>query len=260
MLIGSYNINGIRSAVKKGFIDWLQQSNIDILLLQETRAASTDIHEEIDKLKTIGYKNQYWYPAKKKGYSGLAILTKNINGTIITGCDNAIYDDEARIQRLDLDKLSIINVYMPSGSSGELRQEFKYKFLDFFYNYVVNTPTIPKNLIIAGDFNICHTEIDIHNPKGHLKSSGFLPKERKWLDDFFNYNFIDAFRLFNKDHDNYTWWSFRSRSKEKNLGWRIDYILASKNLQRALVSSYILPEVNYSDHCPVILQIDKEKI
>lgn len=260
MLIASYNINGIRSAVKKGFLDWLSRSKIDILLLQETRACGSDIQGEIDQLQSIGYNNQHWYPAKKKGYSGLAILTKNISGNIITGCNNPIYDNEARIQRLDLDNLSIINVYMPSGSSGELRQDFKYKFLDFFYNYITTTPTVPKNLIIAGDFNICHTEIDIHSPKTHRKSSGFLPQERKWLDDFFNYNFIDTFRLFNKDANNYTWWSFRSKAKEKNLGWRIDYILAARNLKEALVSSSILPTLNYSDHCPVILQIDKAKI
>ncbi len=249
----SYNLNGIRSALNKGFADWLKASNPDVVCLQETKAQPDQIDTAL--FEELGY-DCYFHSAQKKGYSGVAILTKLKPDNITIGCGIKKYDDEGRVLRADFGEVSIISVYMPSGSSGEERQAFKMEWLIDFENYINELKKERKNLIICGDYNICHQAIDIHNPIGNAKSSGFLPEERQWIDGFIKTGFIDSFRHFNQDPHHYSWWSYRANSRAKNLGWRIDYNLVSENLKEKLKRAAILPEAKHSDHCPILLELD----
>ncbi len=251
--IVSYNVNGIRSAVGKGLIDWLKQTDADIVCLQEIKAMPEQVDREVhDKL----HEYAYWYPAQKKGYSGVAIFSKKKPNHVEYGCGIKPYDDEGRVIRADYDGFSVMSVYFPSGTSGDERQDFKYKFLDDFQLYIDRLKKIHPNLIICGDYNICHKPIDIHNPVANANSTGFLPEERAWLDKFFKSGFIDTFRHFNTEPHNYTWWSFRANARAKNLGWRIDYQAVSSPLGKKLKRAVILPEAKHSDHCPILLEID----
>jgi exodeoxyribonuclease-3 len=249
----TYNVNGIRSALSKDWLNWLKSCNPDIVCLQEIKANPEQL--DLSVFEEAGY-HHYWYPAQKKGYSGVAILSKTKPDNIQYGCGIDIYDNEGRILRADYGDISVMSVYMPSGSSGEERQDFKMKWLTDFDKYIINLKKEIPNLVIAGDYNICHKSIDIHNPVSNAKSSGFLPKEREWMENFINSGFIDSFRHFNKDPHNYTWWSFRAGSRSKNLGWRIDYLLVSLSLESKLKRAVILPDALHSDHCPVLLEID----
>jgi exodeoxyribonuclease-3 len=252
MKIYTYNVNGVRSAINKGLGEWIEINSPDLLCLQELKSNKDQV--DLSFLENLGY-NIFWYSAEKKGYSGVAIFSKHKPVHIEYGCGNKLYDMEGRIIRLDFKNFSLMNVYIPSGSSGEERQKFKMKFLDFFTNYVQDIKKVHKKLIISGDFNICHKPIDIHNPVSNKNSSGFLPEERQWLDHFFSLGFIDTFRHFNKEPHQYSWWSFRFNARAKNLGWRIDYNVASQEMEKQLKSSQIYPEVFHSDHCPVMLEI-----
>lgn len=254
MKIISYNINGIRSASTKNLFGWLQATNADMVCFQELKAHPDQIPEIIALVENLGY-HHYWYPAQKKGYSGVAILTKIKPIHVEYGCGEEWIDAEGRIIRADFEDFSLMSVYMPSGSSGEERQQKKFEFLDFFQPYISNLKTQYPNLIVSGDYNICHTEIDIHNPKSNAKSSGFLPEERAWIDLFIKNGFIDTFRHFNKDPHHYTWWSFRFGARSKNLGWRIDYQMATKEMENRLKIVRILPDAIHSDHCPVLLEL-----
>ncbi|MEE1884478.1 exodeoxyribonuclease III [Pedobacter flavus] len=254
MKIISYNINGIRSASTKNLFGWLQATNADMVCFQELKAQPDQIPEIIALVENLGY-HHYWYPAQKKGYSGVAILTKIKPIHVEYGCGEEWIDAEGRIIRADFEDFSLMSVYMPSGSSGEDRQQKKFEFLDFFQPYISNLKTQYPNLIVSGDYNICHTEIDIHNPKSNAKSSGFLPEERAWIDLFIKNGFIDTFRHFNKDPHHYTWWSFRFGARSKNLGWRIDYQMATKEMEDRLKNVRILPDAVHSDHCPVLLEL-----
>lgn len=252
MKIITYNVNGIRAAIKKDFIDWLKTSNPDIVCIQETKAQP----EQIPSLdfEEAGYKT-YWYSAKKKGYSGVGIITKKEPDNVVYGMGIEKYDDEGRFIRADYGDISVVSVYHPSGSSGELRQAFKMQWLDDFYNYINELKKERKKLIICGDYNICHKAIDIHDPIRNAKSSGFLPEEREWISKFIDSGFIDSFRFFNQEPHNYTWWSYRQRAREKNLGWRIDYNMVSDNLKNNLNRAVILSKVIHSDHCPLLLDV-----
>jgi len=253
MKIITYNVNGIRSAISKGWIDWLRATNPDVVCLQEIKANPDQV--DVSPIEALGYQ-LYWYPAQKKGYSGVAIFTKLKPDYVEYGCGIKKYDDEGRVLRVDIGAISIMSVYMPSGSSGEERQAFKMVWLADFQKYVDTLKKKRPQLIICGDYNICHKPIDIHNPVSNAKSSGFLPEEREWIDGFMQSGFIDTFRSFNKEPHHYTWWSFRANSRAKNLGWRIDYNLVSEPLASKLVRSAILSEAKHSDHCPVLLEID----
>lgn len=251
--IVSYNVNGIRAAVSKGLIDWLKQTDADIVCLQEIKAMPEQVDKEVhDKL----HEHAYWYPAQKKGYSGVAIFSKKKPKHIEYGCGIKEYDNEGRIIRADYDNYSVMSVYFPSGTSGDERQDFKYKFLDDFQIYINKLKKTHPNLIICGDYNICHKPIDIHNPVANANSTGFLPEERAWIDKFFHSGFVDTFRHFNKEPHNYTWWSFRANARAKNLGWRIDYQAVSSPLEKKLKRAVILPEAKHSDHCPILLEIE----
>ena len=249
----SYNVNGIRAASRKGLIEWFSKINPDIICLQEIKAKPDQFSQK--EFNNIGY---YCYinSAQKPGYSGVAILTKKTPKKIHYGCGVEEIDLEGRIIRLDFDTFSVMSVYFPSGSSGEKRQEFKMYFLDKFMSYIKNLKKDIPNLIISGDFNICHMEIDIHNPIRNKNTSGFLPEEREWFSQFLNLGFIDSFRHLNKEPHNYSWWSYRANSRNKNLGWRIDYNILSTSLLSSVRRAIILPEVKHSDHCPVLVQIE----
>lgn len=249
----SYNVNGIRAALKKDFDKWLDVSKPDVLCLQEIKANEDQIN--IDVFSQRGY-SCFWYSAQKKGYSGTAILSKQIPKNIEYGMGIESYDNEGRVMRADFDDFSVISVYMPSGSSGDLRQEFKIQFLLDFQNYIDGLKKRLPKLLIVGDFNICHKPIDIHNPQRNQKTSGFLPEEREWLTVFLESGFIDTFRFFNSEPHNYSWWSYRANARAKNLGWRIDYQMASANLEKNLKRSSILSKAVHSDHCPILLDLE----
>ena len=253
MKIISYNINGIRAAVKKGLYDWLDQEKPDIFCMQETKAQVDQI--DYKHLESLGY-HCYWKSALKKGYSGVGIITKEkpLNVSLESGM--SLYDDEGRIIRADYSSFSVLNVYMPSGSAKQERQDFKMTFLDDFFAYINKLKQDIPNLIICGDFNICHTEVDIHNPKQNQKTSGFLPEERAWVTKFLENGFSDSFRIIHPEMvDKYSWWSYRARARERNKGWRIDYLMVSKSIESMVSDADILDDVNHSDHCPVLLEI-----
>ncbi|MDG1805275.1 exodeoxyribonuclease III [Flavicella sp.] len=253
MKVISYNVNGIRAALKKGFIDWLKAANPDVLCLQEIKAQEDQL--DLSVFEEAGYSYNYWYSAQKKGYSGVAILCKEKPNNIVFGTGIESMDFEGRNLRVDFDTVSIMSLYLPSGTNSA-RLEFKFKFMDEFQEYVTELRKEVPNLIICGDYNICHEEIDIHNPK--MKGvSGFLPEERVWLDTFINTGFIDSFRFFNKEPDHYSWWSYRANARNNNKGWRIDYHLVTETLKDRLERAYILPEAKHSDHCPIVVELKK---
>jgi exodeoxyribonuclease III len=252
MKIISYNVNGIRSAISKGFLEWLQAADPDVLCLQEIKACELTFNQVA--FEALGY-HVYLHPAQKKGYSGVAVLSRQLPRHVESGCGNPLYDCEGRMLRLDFEDYSVASVYMPSGSSGEDRQSFKMQWLSFFQEYISEVRQQVPGLILCGDFNICHQPIDIHNPKSNAKSSGFLPEERNWFTGFLATGFTDSFRYFNQEPHNYTWWSYRAGARKKNLGWRIDYSIVTENLTARLKRAGILPEAKHSDHCPVLVEI-----
>lgn len=249
----SYNVNGIRAALKKGLMDWIKSVNPDIICLQEIKANSDQI--PLFEFEEAGYIN-YWFSAQKKGYSGVALLTRKEPDQVVYGMDIPIYDDEGRWLRADYGDISVISVYHPSGSSGDTRQAFKMQWLSDFQDYVDELKKTRPNLIISGDYNICHKPIDIHDPKGNAKNSGFLPEEREWMSAFLDTGFIDSFRTFNEEPHHYTWWSYRANARSRNLGWRIDYHMVSAPIKNKMQRAVILPEAKHSDHCPILLEID----
>jgi exodeoxyribonuclease-3 len=253
MRIISYNVNGIRAAITKGFIDWLQQANPDVICLQEIKANEDQIPtEEITK---AGYPYQYYFSAQKKGYSGVAILCKTKPNHIEIGAGIEHMDFEGRVIRVDYDTISVMSLYLPSGTN-DARLDYKFMFMDHFQSYINELKVAIPNLVICGDYNICHEAIDIHNPVQNKNTSGFLPVERAWIGNFLDSGFIDTFRHFNKEPHNYSWWSYRAGARGNNKGWRLDYCLANESLKDRLTRALILSEAVHSDHCPVLLEID----
>ncbi|HAR20199.1 MAG TPA: exodeoxyribonuclease III [Cytophagales bacterium] len=255
MKIISYNVNGIRAALNKGLAEWLLATDADCICMQEVKATSDQVNS--GAFENVGYGHHYWHSAQKKGYSGVAIFSKTKPKYVHYGCGHDLYDAEGRVIRADFENFSLLNVYMPSGSSGEERQGFKFGWLDFFYKYIHELKKELPRLVVCGDFNICHQAIDIHNPKSNANSSGFLPQEREWMSKYFDSGFVDTFRHFNNEPHHYTWWSNRSGARQKNLGWRIDYFTATENMKQELKRSVILKNAIHSDHCPILLEIEK---
>ncbi|MEK6492478.1 exodeoxyribonuclease III [Myroides odoratimimus] len=253
MKIISYNVNGIRAAINKGFIEWIQEENPDIICLQEIKAKEDQI--PVTDILAAGYPYQYYYSAQKAGYSGVAILCKQEPKNVVFGTGIDYMDFEGRNLRVDYDNISVMSLYLPSASNIE-RLDFKYQYMDDFFNYINDLKKEIPNLVICGDYNICHQAIDIHDPVRNAKVSGFLPEERAWLDKFINNGFIDSFRMFNQEPHNYSWWTYRANARNNNKGWRIDYHLVTENMRSKIKHATILPDVKHSDHCPILVEID----
>ncbi len=252
MKIITYNINGIRAALQKDFLAWVKSTKADILCLQEIKANTDQV--DLRALEDLGY-HIFWHAAQRKGYSGVAILSKYKPAHVEHGCGEGKYDEEGRVLRIDFSDFSVLTTYMPSGSSSEERQLFKLGWLDFFADYTKQLQKKLPNLVINGDFNVCHQAIDIHNPVVNRNTPGFTPEERAWFTYFLSLGYIDSFRHFTKDPHHYSWWSYRAGARKKNLGWRIDYQLVSEQMASRLKRCVHLPEAKHSDHCPVLLEL-----
>ncbi len=253
MKIISYNVNGIRAALGKGLAEWLKQENPDIACLQETKAQPGQIDTSV--FEKIGY-NVYLHSAERKGYSGVAILSKQKPDRIVAGMGIERYDSEGRVLRADFGELTVVSVYVPSGSSGDERQAFKMDFLEAFLPYVNNLRKERPNLVVCGDYNICHKPIDINHPERQVGVSGFLPEERFWMDKYEAAGMVDSFRVFDQSAEKYSWWSFRGGARFRNAGWRIDYHWVSEPLRQHLTGAAILADVVHSDHCPVRVELN----
>ncbi|TBW29853.1 exodeoxyribonuclease III [Gramella sp. KN1008] len=254
MTIISYNVNGIRAAIRKGFLDWLQQANPDIVCIQEIKAHPEQL--DLEEFEKAGYPYHYWHPAQKKGYSGVAILSKHEPKNVEYGTGIDYMDHEGRNIRADFEDFSVMSLYLPSGTNIK-RLEHKFMFMDDFQEYIDELKQEIPNLIICGDYNICHEAIDIHDPVRLKNVSGFLPEERAWIDGFMkNSGFIDSFRHFNDEPHQYSWWSYRANARNNNKGWRIDYNLVADSMKDRLKRAVILPEAYHSDHCPVLVEIE----
>ena len=254
MRIISYNVNGIRAAIKKGFLDWLKSDPADVICLQEVKAHKEDI--DIQSIKEAGYESA-WFCAQKKGYSGVGILSKVKPDNIIEGCNIEQSDFEGRVLQADFKDVTVISVYFPSGTSGDTRQSYKYVWLDEFFEYLSDVRKKRKKLIVCGDYNIAHKAIDIHNPVANKKTTGFLPEERGWMDKLMQNGFADSFRHLNKEPHQYSWWNvLRASTRLENKGWRIDYISVTDNLVDKITAVNIFPDVKHSDHCPVFTELN----
>jgi exodeoxyribonuclease-3 len=253
MRIISYNVNGVRAALKKGFLEWLKTNPADVICLQETKATHTDV--DVAALEEAGF-HHHWFSAQKKGYSGVAVFTKIKPDAVKIGTGHEMSDFEGRVIELQFGDIKLINAYFPSGTSGGERQTYKYQWLEEIHDYVENLKQKNPKLILCGDYNIAHNEIDIHDPKGNKNSSGFLPEERAWMTKFLDSGWIDTFRVFHPEPHRYSWWSQRFPSvRLNNKGWRIDYICVTEPLRKQLKDADIFPEVKHSDHCPIYLEI-----
>ncbi|WP_185870679.1 exodeoxyribonuclease III [Blattabacterium cuenoti] len=257
MKIVSYNINGIRSGINKGLFHWIEACQPDILCFQEIKAFPEQINTNI--LESFGY-SHYWFPSKRKGYSGVGILCKKKPNHVEYGIGLNSIDQEGRVIRIDLKKISVINLYLPSGRNMKKRLNFKFYFMNQFFDYIKKIKKKFNNLIICGDYNICHQKIDIYDPIKNMEISGFLPEERKWMTHFLNLGFIDSFRNSVKEANHYSWWSYSYNARKNNKGWRIDYAMVSTSLKKQIKNAYLLPEIKYSDHCPTVLELEEEII
>jgi len=253
MKIVSYNVNGIRAALSKGFLDWLQSVDPDIVCLQEIKAMQDQL--DLSLFEAAGYRYHYWFSAEKKGYSGVAILAKKAPDHVELGTGIGYMDVEGRNIRADFNGVSVMSLYLPSGTN-LARLDHKLQYMADFQDYVNTLKQDYPNLIILGDYNICHRAIDIHDPVRNKNVSGFLPVEREWIGNFIDSGFIDSFRHFNKEPHQYTWWSYRANARNNNKGWRLDYGMVSNPLEDRLKRSVILSKARHSDHCPILVEIE----
>lgn len=253
MKILSYNVNGIRAAMRKDMLGWLQTTNADVVCIQETKANKDQV--ALDEIEAAGYPFHYWFSAQKKGYSGVAIFCKEEPKHIAYGTGIESMDFEGRNIRVDFDAVSVMSLYLPSGTN-IARLEHKLEYMALFQDYINTLKKEVPNLVICGDYNICHEAIDIHNPVANKNTSGFLPVERKWIADFMDSGFIDSFRHLNKEPHKYTWWSYRANARANNKGWRIDYNMVATPLQENIKRAVILPAAVHSDHCPHMVELE----
>lgn len=253
MKIITYNVNGIRAAMRKDLLGWMRAADPDILCIQEIKAREDQI--DIPAFENLGY-HVFIHSANKPGYSGVAVISRERPKDVVPGIGLEEYDIEGRLVRIDFENYSVISVYMPSGASKPERQEYKIRWLQDFRNYLEDISEESSPLIIAGDFNICHKSIDIHDPYGLEGVPGYTEIERNWLSSLLHSGFTDTFRKFNPKPHQYSWWSYMTGARIKNLGWRIDYILTSKELDSNLIRCRHLSQAMHSDHCPVSLEID----
>jgi len=251
MKIISYNVNGIRSALSKAFVDFLKAEQADVVCLQELKAQASDIPSVL--FENLGY-HCYYYPAQKKGYSGVGILTKIKPEAVSYGMGHDLFDAEGRVMGAMINGKLVVSAYFPSGTTGDIRQQVKYEFLDQFYNWVQKHPH-KAAMVVCGDYNICHNPIDIHDPIANKNNSGFLPEERAWMDKWFTTGMMDAFRAINQEADQYTWWSFRTNARARNKGWRIDYISVAEHMAEQIADAGILSNYVHSDHCGIFVKM-----
>ncbi|MBN1211323.1 MAG: exodeoxyribonuclease III [candidate division Zixibacteria bacterium] len=249
----SWNVNGLRAIHKKGFLEWLAKTSPDILCLQETKAHPEQLPPEL--IAVDGY-HTYYVSAERKGYSGVALYTREKTNRIKSGLSIERFDIEGRTLIAEYDKFILFNIYYPNGKASKERLQYKLDYYEAFLEYVVKLKKKRKNIVICGDVNTAHKAIDLARPKENEKVSGFLPEERAWMDRFFEHGFIDTFRLFNDQPEQYTWWDMKSRARDRNVGWRIDYFFVNEALEKNVKKAFILPEVPGSDHCPIGLEIE----
>ena len=252
MKIISWNINGIRAAYKKGLYDWLNEEKPDILCIQEIKAMPDQIP---NKLKNLSDYLLFVNSSEKKGYSGVATFTKKKPIKVIKNFDIEKFDSEGRIMITDFSNFTLFNIYFPNGKKNQERLKYKLDFYDLFLSYVDKYRLNEKNIIVCGDFNTAHKEIDLARPKQNEKNSGFLPIERLWIDKFIEHGYVDTFRHFNKNPNQYTWWDQKTRSRERNVGWRIDYFFVNIELLPKISNAFILKDIMGSDHCPIGIEI-----
>jgi len=243
-----WNVNGIRAIKKKGFFEWFYKESPDILCLQETKVNLDQLDEDFQDLK--GYK-AYWAYPERKGYGGVAVFTKEEPKEVRYDLGNKKFDVEGRVIIAVYPWFTLFNIYYPNGKSSPERLRYKMEFYDVFLDYVDSLKASGEKLVVCGDVNTAHKEIDIARPRENSKSSGFLPEERAWMDKFISHGYIDTFRQFNKEPDNYTYWDIKSGARARNVGWRIDYFFISENLLPALTGVFIQKDVMGSDHCPI---------
>ena len=253
MQILSWNINGIRAGAKKGVFDWVKKYSPDILCFQETKAQVDQLGSEITEVK--GY-TSYWSSAQRKGYSGVAVYTKTVPEQVSYGMGIPKFDNEGRMLILEFKEFVLLNVYFPNGGMGPERLKFKFDFYKAFLKFINQLRAKGKNVIFCGDVNTAHKEIDLARPKANEKHTGFLPKERAWIDKVVEHGYIDTFREFNKEPENYSYWDQKTRARDRNVGWRIDYFFIAPELKSKLKNAFILPEVMGSDHCPVGIEVN----
>ena len=253
MKIVSYNLNGIRSAMSKGLLNWLQTENPDVFCIQESKAQP----EQIDTLamQELGY-HSYIHSAEKKGYSGVCIFSKQVPDRVVAGMGIPAYDSEGRVLRADFGDITIVCVYIPSGTTGDARQAVKMQFLEDFLQWITALRKERPNIVVCGDYNICHKPIDINHPERQVGVSGFLPEEREWMDRWEASGMVDSFRLFDTAPERYSWWSFRAGARARNIGWRIDYHWVSEPRRSRIADARILTEAVHADHCPVSLVLN----
>ncbi len=252
MRIISWNVNGLRAVIKKNFLDYIKEESPDILCLQETKLQEEQIPEEVFAIE--GY-HKYWSYAEKKGYSGVAVFTKEQPLSVSNSIEEDRFDSEGRILRLEYKDFILYNIYFPNGQMSEERLQYKMDFYDQFLKVVKKLDDEGKNVIVCGDYNTAHKEIDLKNPKANKDRSGFLPIEREWIDKYIENGFVDTFREFDLSPGQYSWWSYRFKAREKNAGWRIDYFFVNERFKSAVKDAFIQQEVLGSDHCPIGIEI-----
>lgn len=246
----SWNVNGIRAIEKKGFSDIVAELDVDILALQETKASPEQLS---DTLRNINGYSSYWHSAERKGYSGVAVYSRKKPLQVLTGLGNDLFDCEGRVITLEFDDFFITNIYFPNSGDGLRRLDFKLNFNNELLTFV-NTLRSRKPVVLCGDFNVAHKAIDLKNPESNTKNAGYTPEERAWMDTFIEAGYLDTFRIFNQEPEQYTWWSYRFNARARNIGWRIDYFCVDADSGGRVTNAKILPEIYGSDHCPVLLE------
>lgn len=248
-----WNVNGIRAVRGKGFLEWLHKESPDFICLQETKARPEQLDQDLQEPQ--GYHARWNYPVERKGYSGVAIFAKEEPLDVRYGFDVAEFDTEGRTIIAEYPGFVLMNIYFPNGKKDENRLKYKMDFYDVFLDFADNLKTKGKKLVICGDFNTAHREIDLARPKANENVSGFLPVERAWIDKFIAHGYVDTFRQFNEEPNQYTWWDFKTGARERNIGWRLDYFFVSENLMPSVAKAFIMPAVTGSDHCPVGIEL-----
>jgi exodeoxyribonuclease-3 len=249
----SWNINGIRAGFKKGLEDFIYKEEADIYCFQETKARPEQILPEFKQIK--GY-NSYFSSPVKKGYSGVAVYSKSDPMDVNYGTGVSRFDEEGRVIVLDTENFLLLNIYFPNGGASQARLDYKMDFYKHFLKFINGLRDEGKKIIFCGDVNTAHKEIDLARPKANENNTGFLPQERAWIDRVIKSGYLDTFRLFNKEGGHYSWWDYKTRARERNVGWRLDYFFAADELKNNLMNSYILNNVMGSDHCPVVLELE----